>query len=135
MRAVHAGFTDVACCPTARDWLCSLPHDQVPRAGCRWRLRRGAGSLGIHEAQSACTALARCLAELDQDSVADQDAARDPELAELLRREQQQVRDALAEPDVSFIATHRLVAAEAHFVRDHDGELRPAGEAAPSASR
>jgi len=34
--------------------------------------------------------------------------------------------DALAEPDVSFIVT--LVAAEAHFVRDHDGAVRPAGE-------
>ena len=41
-------------------------------------------------------------------------------------RDQQQLRNALAEPDVSFIVTP--VAAEAHFVRDHDGEVRPAGE-------
>ena len=34
--------------------------------------------------------------------------------------------DALAEPDVSFIVTP--VAAEAHFVRDHDRVVRPAGE-------
>ena len=51
---------------------------------------------------------------------------RDPELAELLRREQQQLRDALAEPDVSFIVTP--VEAEAHFMRDYDGEIRSADE-------
>ena len=44
----------------------------------------------------------------------------------MLRRDQQQLRDALAEPDVSFIVTP--VAAEAHFVRDHDGEVGPASE-------
>jgi len=43
-----------------------------------------------------------------------------------LHREQRQPRDALAEPDVSFILT--AAAAEAHFVRDHDGEVKPAGE-------
>jgi hypothetical protein len=65
--------------------------------------------------------------QLDEDPVANQDAApRAAEVADLLRREQEQLRDALAEPDVSFIVTP--VAAEAHFVRDHDGEVRPAGE-------
>jgi len=65
--------------------------------------------------------------QLDEDPVADQDAApRAAEVADLLRREQEQLRDALAEPDVSFIVTP--VAAEAHFVRDHDGAVRPAGE-------
>jgi hypothetical protein len=53
-------------------------------------------------------------------------AERDPELAELLRRDQRQLRDALAEPDVSFIVTP--VDAEAHFVRDHDGAVKDAGE-------
>src|SRR5437588_4715036 len=41
-----------------------------------------------------------------------------------LHREQRQQRDALAEPDVSFTVT--AAAAEAHFVRDHDGEVKPA---------
>jgi hypothetical protein len=77
-------------------------------------------SLGVHEAASAREALVRCLAQLDQDPVADHEAAlRDPELAELLRRDRQQFRDALAEPDVSFIVTP--VEAEAHIVGDHDG--------------
>jgi len=53
-------------------------------------------------------------------------ARRDPELAELLRREQQQLPAALAEPDVSFIVTP--VEAEAHFVRDYDGEIKPADD-------
>jgi hypothetical protein len=57
-------------------------------------------SLGLYEADSARDALVRCLTQLDEDPVADYDAAlRDPKLAELLRREQQQLRDALAEPD------------------------------------
>src|SRR5690349_20306653 len=82
-------------------------------------------SLGVHDAATARDALRRCLAELDEDPVADHEAARrDPELAELLRRDQHLLRDALAEPYVSFIVTS--VAAEAHFVRDHDGEVRPA---------
>ena len=41
-------------------------------------------------------------------------------------REQRELRDALAEPDVSFIVTP--VEAEAHFIRDHDGVVRDAGE-------
>jgi hypothetical protein len=44
----------------------------------------------------------------------------------LLRREQRQLRDALAEPDVSFVVTP--VDAEAHFVRDHDGIVKDAEE-------
>jgi hypothetical protein len=45
-------------------------------------------SLGLHDATSARDALVRCLAQLDEDPVADHAAAlRDPELAELLRRE------------------------------------------------
>ena len=56
---------------------------------------------------------------------ADEAARRDPEIAELLRTDQQHLHDALAEPDVSFTVTP--VAAEAHFVRDH-GEVRLAGE-------
>ena len=44
----------------------------------------------------------------------------------MLRRDQQQLRDALAEPDVSFIVTS--VAAETHFVCDYDGEIKPAAE-------
>ena len=73
-------------------------------------------SLRLHEAPSAHTALAHCLSQLDQEPVADHDAAlRDPEVAELLRRQQQQLRGALAEPDVSFIVTP--VGAEAQFVR------------------
>jgi hypothetical protein len=47
-------------------------------------------------------------------------------VAELLRRDQQQLRDALAEPDVSFIVTPVVV--EAHFVRDHDGVVKDARE-------
>jgi hypothetical protein len=63
-------------------------------------------SLGLYEAASARKALTRCLAQLDEDPVADHEAAlRDPEVAELLRREHLQLRDALAEPDVSFIVT------------------------------
>jgi hypothetical protein len=59
--------------------------------------------------------------------VADHDAAlRDPELADLLRRDQQQLRDALEKPDVSFIVTS--VEAESHFARDLDGIVRDAGE-------
>jgi hypothetical protein len=84
-------------------------------------------SLGLYEAASASEALVRCLVQLDEDPVADHDAAlRDPELAELPRREQLQLSDALAEPDVSFIVTP--VDAEAHFVRDHDGIVKDAGE-------
>jgi hypothetical protein len=57
----------------------------------------------------------------------DHDAAlRDPQLAELLRRDQHPLRDALAEPDVSFIVTQ--VEAEAHFARDLGGIVRDAGE-------
>lgn len=44
----------------------------------------------------------------------------------MARREHQQLRAALAEPDVAFIVTP--VVAEAHLVRDVDGEVRPAGE-------
>ncbi len=84
-------------------------------------------SLGLCEAASAREALVRCLAQLDADPRADYAAARrDPELAELLRQEQQQLRDALAEPDVSFILTP--VEAEAHFVRDHNGAVKDAGQ-------
>ena len=84
-------------------------------------------SLGLYEAPSASAALARCFAQLDTDPVPDHAAVlRDPELVELLRRDQQQLRDALAEPDVSFIVTP--VEVEAHFVRDHDGEVKPAAE-------
>jgi hypothetical protein len=84
-------------------------------------------SLGLHEGASARDALVRCLAQLDEDPVADHEAARrDPELAEMLRREQLQLRDALAEPDVSFIVTS--VEAEAHFARDLDGVAKDAGE-------
>jgi hypothetical protein len=80
-------------------------------------------SLGLHEAASARDALVRCLAQLDDDPVADHDAAlRDPELAELLRRDQQQLRDALAEPDVAGIVAP--VAVEAHFVRDQAIRVR-----------
>ena len=72
-------------------------------------------------------ALVHCLAQLDEDAVGNYKAARrDPEIAELLRRDQQQQRDALAEPDVSFIVTP--VRAEAHFLRDLDGEVKPADE-------
>jgi|ERR1041385_5994828 hypothetical protein len=84
-------------------------------------------ALGIHGAVSARDALLGCLAQLDVDPVADQEAAlRDPELADLLHRDQQQLRNALAEPDVSYIVTP--VDAEAHFVRDHDGLVKDAGE-------
>jgi hypothetical protein len=84
-------------------------------------------SLGIHEAPSAPIALARCLAELGRDPVSDHEAAHhDPEVVEMARRDQQQLRDALAEPDVSFIVTP--IGAEAHFVRDFDGEVRSADE-------
>jgi hypothetical protein len=84
-------------------------------------------SLGLYEAASAREALVWCLAQLQEDPAAGHDAAlRDPEVAELLRRDQQQLRDALAEPDVSFIVTP--VEAEAHFVRDHDGVVKDAGE-------
>jgi hypothetical protein len=47
-------------------------------------------------------------------------------VAELLRREQRQLPDAFAEPDVAFIVVP--VEAEAHFVRDYDGQVRPAAE-------
>ena len=47
-------------------------------------------------------------------------------MAELLRREQRQLRAALAEPDVCFIVTP--VEAEVHFVRDHDGVVKDADE-------
>jgi hypothetical protein len=84
-------------------------------------------SLGLHDAVSARDALLRCLAQLDDDPASDYDAAlRDPDLADLLCRDQQQLSDALAEPDVSFIVTP--AEAEAHFVRDHDGEVRLAAE-------
>jgi hypothetical protein len=44
-------------------------------------------SLGLHEAASARDALVHCLAQLDEDPVADHEAALcDPELADLLRR-------------------------------------------------
>jgi hypothetical protein len=42
------------------------------------------------------------------------------------RQHQQPLPDALAEPDVSFIVTP--IDAEAHFVRDHGGVVRDAGE-------
>jgi hypothetical protein len=44
----------------------------------------------------------------------------------LRRDHEQQLRDALAEPDVSFIVTP--VEAEAHFVRDLDGVVKDARE-------
>ena len=120
--------SNVACCPTPPDTLRSQPHDRVPR-DCRAgdsadELR----SLGLYEAPSAREALVRCLAQLDEDPVADHEAAlRDPTVVELLRREQQrQLHDSLAEPDVSFIVTP--VDAEAHFVRDRDGVARDANE-------
>jgi hypothetical protein len=84
-------------------------------------------SLGLHDAPSARDALIECLAQLDDDPVPDHEAAlRDPELADLLRRDQQQLRDTFAEPDVPFIVTP--AEAEAHFVRDHDGIVKGAGE-------
>jgi hypothetical protein len=84
-------------------------------------------SLGLHNAACARDALIRCLAQLDDDPIADHDASlQDPALADLLRRDQQRLRDVLAEPDVSFIVTP--VEAEAHFARDLDGVVRDAGE-------
>jgi hypothetical protein len=84
-------------------------------------------SLGVYEGPSARDALVRCLAELEEDPVSDhQVVLRDREVNDLLRREHWQLRDALAEPDVSFIVTP--VAAEAHFVRDYDGVIKDACE-------
>jgi hypothetical protein len=48
------------------------------------------------------------------------------DVAMLLRLQQRELLKVLAEPDVSFIVTP--VEAEAHFVRDHDGVVRDAGE-------
>lgn len=84
-----------------------------------------AGRSGLYDAASARDALARCLAQLGDHPADHQDAAPDAELADLWR-DQQQLRDALVEPDVSFIVTP--VAAEAHFVRDHDGVVKLAAE-------
>jgi hypothetical protein len=72
----------------------------------RFHVRAAAGafaddlrSLGLYEAASAREALAQCLAQLDEDPGAGHDAAlRDPEVAELLHRDQGQLRDALAGP-------------------------------------
>ena len=84
-------------------------------------------SLGLHDVASARAALVRCLAQLDDDPVADHEAAgHDSELAELLRHDQEQLRAALAEPDVSFVVTP--VDAESHFARDCDGVVKPADE-------
>ncbi len=85
-------------------------------------------SLGTFEAPSAGQALEACLAHLDLDPVADVESQLldiDP-VAELLRTEQLQLRQALAEPDVSFIVVP--TEAEAHLVRDFDGEIRDAAE-------
>ncbi len=84
-------------------------------------------SVGLYQAASAREALVRCLAQLDEDPVADHKALlRDLEVAELLRREQLQLGTALAEPDVSFIVTP--VEAEAHFVCDYDDVVKDARE-------
>jgi hypothetical protein len=71
----------------------------------------GLRSLGLYDAATARDGLDRCLAQHEDCPIDDQEAARNPELAELLRRGQRQLHDALAEPDVSFIVTP--VAAEA----------------------
>lgn len=85
-------------------------------------------SLGSFETASARMALEACLAHLERDPVANVD----PELvgldgvAELFRVEQHHLREALAEPDVSYIVVP--TEAEAHFVRDFDGNVEEASE-------
>jgi len=124
-----------------RGTLChSVPDATPPSPMTRYHVLAAAGdsadelrSVGLHDAASARDALIQCLAELDDGPIAEYGGAlRDPELAELLRREQQQLRDALAEPDVSFMVTP--VRAEAHFVRDHGGEVKPEGVDAAGAA-
>lgn len=85
-------------------------------------------SLGLFEAVSAEDALKLCLPQLDRDPVLEvQGVLPDVEdVAELIRRERRQLRDALAEPDVSFIVVP--TEAQAHFVRDLDGVFKPPEE-------
>jgi hypothetical protein len=132
--ASHPRLTRAAACPIPRDRLPSHPHTKFHVLAAAGDLADELRSLGVHDAASARDALLCCLAHLDEDPVADHEAAlRDPELADLLRREQQQLREALAEPDVSFVVAP--VDAEAHFVRDHDGVVKDAGEVARRRAR
>ena len=126
-QVVHARRTDVAACLAVSDWIHSQPMAKFHVLAAAGDSAEEFRSLGLYEAASARDALVRCLAQLHEDPVDDHAAALgDPELAELLRRDQQHLRDVLAELDVSFIVTR--VEAEAHFVRDYDGLVKPAVE-------
>jgi hypothetical protein len=85
-------------------------------------------SLGTFEAASAGLALEACLAQLARDPVADveRELLDIGGLAEQLHLEQRDLREALAEPDVSFIVVP--TGAEAHLVRDVDGRVKDASE-------
>jgi hypothetical protein len=85
-------------------------------------------SLGIFDAPSARLALHVCLGQLDRDPLIDfeHEDLRIHGVADLLRAECIQLRQALDEPDVSFIVVP--TEAEAHLVRDVDGEIKDANE-------
>ncbi len=84
-------------------------------------------SLGVYESAVPRADLEKCLAERATHPVVDRAAVlNDPAVAQLLHREQEQLRAALAEPEVSFIVTPADT--ETHFVPDHDGVVKDAGE-------
>jgi hypothetical protein len=64
-----------------------------------------------------------CLRDIDDDQVSCTGVL-PPDVTGALERERQLLRERLRQPDMYFIVT--AVAAELHFVRDHDGEVRDA---------
>ena len=83
-------------------------------------------SLGVFEAPSARLALEACLAQLDHEPADDgvSGLVDWDDVTELLRIERLKLREALAEPDVSFIVVP--IRAETHLVRDFDGAIKDA---------
>ncbi len=81
-------------------------------------------SLGVLEAGSAREALDRCLLGIEGDP--DLDGV-PPDLVFRARQEWLQLQEQVRQPDAYFIVTP--VEAEAHFVRDRDGQVRDAATA------
>ncbi len=80
-------------------------------------------SLGVFEAASAREALVHCLHEYDQDPKFEGVPA---DVAAVGLADHRRLRRQLHEVGAYFVVCP--VEAEAHFLRDHDGEVRDAGE-------
>ena len=118
--------TDVLAGHTLPRSIHSPPHDDFHVVAAAGDTAEELRSLGVFEASSARLALAACLSHLDHDPTEDgvSGLVGPDDVMELLRLERLNLREALAEPDVSFIVVP--IQAETHLVRDLDGAIKDA---------